>query len=202
MAAPAALTALYTTGHSNHPLPRFLSLLSAHRIEALADVRSRPYSRHFPWFNRKRLAASLAEAGVEYVFMGDSLGGRPADPSCYVAGQVQYPLVARAAFFQEGIARLLELAGRHRVAVMCAEKDPLMCHRTLLIGRELARRHVDVQHILASGELESHTAAEARLIAEHKLDGLFASTNETIDEAYRRRADAAGFKQPGRKSSR
>lgn len=187
---------LLTIGHSNHGLPRFLSLLSAHGVTAVADVRSRPYSRRFPWFNRNRLSSSLPSSGVVYVFLGDLLGGRPEDPSCYLDGKVQYSLVARTPSFQAGMARLLEGASSYRIALMCAEKDPLACHRTLLVARQLSLRGISVGHILASGELESQAAADARLVAELKLGGLFGSLEETIEEAYRRRGDAAAFSRP------
>jgi uncharacterized protein (DUF488 family) len=190
---PRSLTTVLTIGHSNHSLPRFLSLLSLHGVTAVADVRSRPYSRRFPWFNRNRLSESLPGSGIAYVFLGDLLGGRPEDRSCYVDGQVQYALVARAPFFLTGVARLLEGAASYLIAVMCAEKDPLTCHRTLLVARQLALRGVSVSHILATGELESQAAADARLVEELKLGGLLGSPEETIEEAYRRRAARVAF---------
>lgn len=162
-------------------------------MTAVADVRSRPCSRRFPWFNRNRLSSSLPSSGIAYVFLGDMLGGRPEDPSCYLDGQVQYSLVARTPSFQAGMARLLEGASSYRIALMCAEKDPLTCHRTLLVARQVFLRGVSVAHILASGELEGQAAADARLVEESKLGGLFGSLEETIEEAYRRRSAEVAF---------
>jgi len=185
---------VFTIGHSNHSLPRFLSLLSAHGVTAVADVRSRPYSRRHPHFNRTQLAESLPAAGIAYVFLGDALGGRPDDASCYIDGQVQYALVAGTPVFQAGLARLLEGASSYRIAVMCAEQDPLLCHRTLLVARQLSSRGVGVEHILASGELESQSGVDARLVGESQLGELLGSREELIEEAYRRRAAAAAWK--------
>ena len=127
---------VFAIGHSNHPAEAFLGLLLRHGIEEVVDVRSSPHSRYNPQFNRKTLQAALAEAGVGYVFMGAELGGRPADPSCYDGeGRVQYDRLAGTDAFNEGIRRVIRRADECRIALMCSEKEPLACHRTLLIAR-------------------------------------------------------------------
>ena len=178
-----------TVGHSNHPLETFLALLRRHHVTALADVRSAPYSRFNPQFNRKALGASLEANGIGYVFMGRALGGRPDDPSCYEDGRVRYDRLARTALFREGLERIAADAGRERIALMCAEREPLDCHRTILVGRSLAERGIAVAHILADGALEPHDETMSRLLASAGLPGedLLHSREELIEEALAQR---------------
>ena len=178
---------LYTIGHSNHPIERFLGLLQPHGITAVADVRSTPYSRFNPQFRREKLQAALLEVGIQYVFLGQELGARSQDPACYDAeGRVSYAKLARTELFRKGIERLRTGMVEHRIALMCAEREPLVCHRTILVARELARAGVAVTHILGDGSLESHEHALQRLAASLKLmDGdLFSDPTERMDEAY------------------
>ena len=168
--SPFADRAVLTVGHSNHPLEAFMELLSRHRVTALADVRSAPYSRFNPHFNRKPLAAALAVRGIEYLYLGRELGGRPDDPACYEDGRIRYDRVARTDRFREGLDRLMGDAAAHRIALMCAEKEPLACHRTLLVGQALHERGVDVAHVHGDGELEPHAGAMDRLLAGMGLD--------------------------------
>lgn len=176
---------IYTIGHSNHPIERFVALLEQHAITALADVRSRPYSRFNPQFNRKALAEALGARGIEYVFLGEELGARTEDRSCYENGRVSYAKLAATDLFQRGIERLQAGMATHRVAITCAEKEPLDCHRTILVARELQRRGAPVMHILATGELESQESAVARLREKLKLsaEDLFRG-KDANDEAY------------------
>ena len=188
---------MFTIGHSNHSLDAFLALLRMHGIEAVADVRSAPYSRYNPHFNRKALTSALEEAGIAYVFLGGELGGRPADPSLYDAdGRVRYDLVARTASFDDGIGRVLGLARDRRVALLCAEKEPLDCHRTLLVARALVERGVAVEHILADGSVEDHGATMDRLVAAHKLPtggDMLRSRDEVVSEALDRQAGKRAY---------
>ena len=157
---------ILTIGHSNHSLEAFLARLSQHDVTAVADVRSAPYSRFCPHFNRDVLTAALKACGIRYSYLGRELGGRSDDPACYEGGQIQYELVARTSVFREGLARVVGGAATWRVALMCAEKEPLDCHRTLLVARALVAAGVDVVHILADGELETHARTMDRLLAE------------------------------------
>ncbi len=180
---------MLTIGHSNHALDAFLALLACHGVTALGDVRSQPWSRFNPQFNRKALAASLAGNGIAYVWLGRELGGRPDDPACFEDGAVRYDRLAQTALYRDGIERVLRGAAAHRLALMCAEKDPLHCHRALLVSRSLAERGLEVAHILAAGGLEAHDSVMDRLLAaRHPDDGLFAepkSRAERIAEAVR-----------------
>jgi uncharacterized protein (DUF488 family) len=151
-------------GHSNHSIERFIGLLTANGITAVADVRSRPFSRRHPQFNKERLASALAQHGIAYVFLGKELGARSEDPSCYENGKVQYPRLAATPAFKAGIERVLAGAAKFRVALMCAEKEPLDCHRTLLVSRALESAGTSISHILADGSLESQEKTMSRLI--------------------------------------
>lgn len=158
------MSAIYTIGHSNHAGLRFIDLLRDAGIECVADVRSTPFSRRNPQFSQKALAASLKDAGIEYWFVGDALGARPKDPDCYEGGKVSYARIAATRSFQDAIGQLIEDSRRKRIAVMCAEKEPLECHRTLLVGRALVLRGAELLHILADGRIEPHLDLEARLL--------------------------------------
>jgi uncharacterized protein (DUF488 family) len=174
-----------TVGHSNHAFDDFVVLLQRHRITAVADVRSAPYSRHHPQFNRETLRKSLREHEVAYVYLGAELGARSKDRSCYVDGRVQYSRLAATQAFQGGIARLREGAKIYRIAIMCAEKDPLDCHRTLLVARVLERDGASISHIRGDGSLESNHAAMLRLVDTFGLPraDMFRTERELIDAA-------------------
>ena len=162
--------AVFTIGHSNLELADFLEALVAHRIRTLCDVRSRPGSFRHPQFNREPLEAGLRSANMQYVFLGDSLGGRPADPHVYRdGGVVDYVARRKAADFSVGIDRALEYLQTGNVVLMCAEEDPLQCHRFLMICPALIERAITPLHIRKGAALESQREAEDRLLALHGL---------------------------------
>ncbi|HEX6122481.1 MAG TPA: DUF488 domain-containing protein, partial [Ktedonobacterales bacterium] len=159
-AADAPLT-IYTIGHSNQPMERFLALLERHGIQILADVRSQPYSRYVPHFNQVSLEDAVERRGIQYLFLGQELGGRPIGDEFYDAeGYVLYGVVAEAPFFRRGIERLKDEAALSRVAVMCSEEDPTNCHRRLLIARVLAGEDVRVLHLRSDGAIQEASAFE------------------------------------------
>ena len=179
-------TGIFTIGHSNHSLDGFLTLLSKYRVTAVADVRSAPYSRFRPHFNRKALEASLDARGIRYAFFGRELGGRPDDPACYEGGRVDYERVAATRGFRDGIARIIDVSSRYRIALMCAEKEPLDCHRTLLVARAVDAAGAAVEHILADGALETHGRTMDRLLAALDLKpgcDLFRRREELVADA-------------------
>lgn len=179
--------AILTIGHSTHEAGQFVALLRQHRVEAVADVRSMPYSRWRPHFNRERLSEELQRHGVAYVFLGRELGARSEDPACYGDdGRVRYRKLAGTEPFRSGLRRVLDGSRKMRVALMCAEKEPLDCHRTILVARELVRLGRDVDHILADGALEPHPAAMQRLRERLGLPqrDLLRTPEELDDEAY------------------
>lgn len=186
---------IYTIGHSNGTVDRLLELLRRHGITAVVDVRSQPYSRFNPQFNREDIASFLKKSGIEYVFLGRELGARSDDPSCYRDGRAQYALIARSSLFGSGIERLLAGMERFRVAVMCAEKEPLACHRTILIARHLHERSVRIKHILEDGSLEDHDLLLLRLLAVHGMQeqNLFHTKEELVTIAYEKQAEQIEF---------
>ena len=158
---------VYSVGHSNHALDRFMELLREFGIQVLADARSHPYSRFAPHFNAVPLRAVVEGAGLKYVFLGDELGGQPADDRFYDAsGHVLYDEVAKCARFRDGIRGFLDDMTERRTALMCSEEDPRVCHRYLLLARVLDELGVQVLHIRGDGrlqtgeELEQETARE------------------------------------------
>lgn len=152
---------LYTIGHSNHSEEKFVDLLQQHSIEILADVRSQPYSKYTPQFNQASLQSILPRESVQYLFMGDQLGGRPSGADYYdTRGHVLYHRVAEADFFLKGLTRLEQGICSFRVAMMCSEENPLVCHRHRLVARVLRQRGVPIQHIRDDGRLETYEQVE------------------------------------------
>ncbi len=184
-----------TVGHSTHSSEAFMELLRQHGVTALADVRSAPYSRFNPQFNKDALEHSLKSHGINYVFLGRELGARSDDPSCYENGRVQYVRLARTELFRSGLERVMNGSRKHRIALMCAEKEPLECHRTLLVARALAERGVAVDHILADGRLESHEATLARLLDLVGLphEDLFRARDQLVAEALARQEERVAY---------
>jgi uncharacterized protein (DUF488 family) len=160
---------ILTIGHSNHSAERLLELLDAHAVSLVVDVRSVPSSGRFPHFGRKPLMALLKAHGIQYLFLGRELGGRGREPSCYENGKVSYRKLARSAGFWRGLERVVAEADANQVALLCAEREPLACHRALLVARELDDLGVNVEHIHADGHRESHADAVRRLLALLKM---------------------------------
>jgi uncharacterized protein (DUF488 family) len=153
---------LFSIGHSNHEALRFCELLREHGIDVLVDVRSQPYSQYSPHFNRETLQQIVVPRGIQYLFLGEELGGRPVEKDCYdEAGHVLYSKLSRVPRFLQGIDRIEKGIQKYRVAMMCSEEDPTVCHRFLLIGRVLADRGVPLWHIRGDGRLEEHNALAA-----------------------------------------
>lgn len=154
---------IYTVGHSTHEIEAFISLLTEYGVTVLADVRSQPYSR-MSHFNRDALESALRSHGIKYVFMGRELGARRDEQECYVGGQAVYERVAELPAFRDGLERLVQGAQDHIITLMCAEKEPLDCHRTVLVCRHLRDMGFAIRHILQDGILENHEDTERRLV--------------------------------------
>ena len=187
---------LFSIGYSNIAAERFIALLRDAGVTAIADVRSTPFSRRFPWFSGKNLAATLAQHGMTYLAYGEALGGRPRNAALYRDGVADYEAMALQPEFQAGLERLGADAVRLRVCLMCAEREPLDCHRCLLVARALAARGLAIGHILHDGTIEPHQATERRLLSLTKTDNdLFApGQDERLAAAYRRRARAVAYR--------
>ncbi|HTR84264.1 MAG TPA: DUF488 domain-containing protein [Reyranella sp.] len=172
-----------TIGHSNHPIERFVDLLIRGGVSLLVDVRSVPYSRRFPQFGRERLKKSLAEAGVDYVWEGAALGGKPE------AGGSYDTLAARPAF-KEALDRVIASREDAQPCLMCAEKEPLDCHRTVLVSRRLAERGVAIEHLLADGTSRPHEEIEETLLKKGGGADLFEDRSQRLARAYAAREKA------------
>ena len=155
---------IFTIGHSNHRWDDFSPLLKQHGVQVLVDVRSNPVSRHAPFANKNTLPSLLEGEGIRYAYLGDALGGKPTDASCYdTKGKPAYEKMRSSASFQQGIGELLKLAESSRAVLMCAEEDPAKCHRRLLIGPALVQRGGNLQDIRGDGSVHgSHRVASKK----------------------------------------
>jgi uncharacterized protein (DUF488 family) len=186
---------VFTVGHSTHSTQKLLDLLRRNGISAIADVRSQPYSRMNPQFNRESLKDALKAVGISYVFLGRELGARTDDRNCYVDGKVQYDRLAKTDAFQHGLTRVVNGTSRYRIALLCAEKDPLTCHRAILVVRHLVARGLRAAHIHEDGHLEQHDDALDRLLNEVGLSeqDFFKPRQALVDEAYARRESEIAY---------
>ncbi len=175
-----------TIGHSNHSIEAFIDFLRIYQVTAVGDVRSHPYSRYVPQFSRDALREALHSHGIIYVFLGKELGARSQNPACYVQGKVQYHLLAREPLFAQGIERVSQGMKHYRIALMCAEKDPVDCHRAILVARCLVKSGWPVSHIHSDGKLETQDAMETRLLKILKMPegDILKSREEYIEDAY------------------
>ena len=186
---------IFSIGHSTHTYERFLELLRNAAVTAVADVRTAPFSRHFPQFNKDALKDELRMDGIAYSFLGNELGGRPTDRQFYCDGVADYERMSRSPDFERGLERVMEGARKYRIALMCSEHDPLDCHRCLLVGRALVERGVLVKHILVNGTIADHHTIEERLLKTEGREGadLFLSSDERLAGAYRKRARKVAY---------
>jgi uncharacterized protein (DUF488 family) len=192
---------LFTIGYSSRSIDNFIALLERHKITALCDVRSVPYSTRNPRFNREPLKKVLQSRNIEYVFLGEELGARPKDSSSYVDGKAIYQKIAESALFKNGLERIrLGMEKDYVLALMCAEKDPMACHRSILICRNLRDRLIDIRHIIDHDTIETQADLERRLVAQLKLHpDLFKDTdpNALIERAYEAQGDRMAYVEKG-----
>lgn len=190
---------IFTVGHSTQTFERFLELLKQHSISAIADVRSSPYSRHVPHFNTDALKASLKDNQISYVFLGAELGARSDDKSCYVNNTVSYKKLAETTLFKKGIQRVEDGSARFRIALMCSERDPTECHRTILVSKFLEERGAKVDHILGDGQLETHKNTMLRVldILGTPRGDMLDSQDELIAQAYEGREKQIAYRRQG-----
>lgn len=164
---------LFTIGHSNHTIEVFIGLLKKYEITAVADVRSQPHSRYFPQFNTSELKTALDKVNIRYVFLGRELGGRSKTTGCYdLTGKTLAENIGTTSEFSEGIKRLLENSQTDKIALMCAERDPITCHRSILVCHHLRKQSIKIAHILPDGSLESHADFQERLLLAYGLQQL------------------------------
>lgn len=191
---------IYTVGHSNYEIDNFIKVISSYGIDFIVDVRSSPYSKYCPQFNRENIKDSLKNIGIQYLFLGKELGARPNDSSCYYGGRVQFDLLRKTELFKQGIARLKDAESKVcLLAIMCSEKNPIDCHRTVLISRVLKEEGIDVKHIISDTEVIDQSQIEEQLQKKFKLEPLlFDSENaaqERVAEAYEKQEEHITYKQ-------
>ena len=195
---------IYTIGHSTQPIESFVDLLQQHEIGFVIDVRSTPYSRRVPHFNREPLRAFLQREGIRYGHMPQEFGARHEDPDLLDAEQrVDFDRVRASEPFRRGVARLKEgVRQGHRITLMCAEADPFDCHRFTMISYQLVREGFTVQHILRDGQLLDNSVLEQRMIERYGFAAgqpeLFSAAGEApLEQAYRRRGREVAYQIRG-----
>ena len=176
---------LFTIGYAAHTRESFLDTLKDHRITALADVRARPYSSFKPEFSQDLLKSYLQKNDIAYVPIGDQLGIPISRQEGCSPTRTLFQVIAESANFKKGLERIENGLQRHRIVLMCAEKDPLDCHRFFLISRHLPAR-IRIRHILGNGKIEDNSETIERLLRMYELDqpDLFRSREELLDLAY------------------
>jgi uncharacterized protein (DUF488 family) len=189
-------TILYTIGHSNHKIEDFLQLLKKHEINCIADIRSSPYSRYNVQFNREIISNELKKSDIEYVYLGDQLGARPSGEEFYDGNSVNFEYLSKTVQFHTGLEHVAEIASKYRVALMCAEKDPICCHRFILVCRNLKSFDFQIKHILSDGSVENNSDTEHRMVKMLKIEPtLFKPTSqdELIEQAYEQQASNISY---------
>ena len=193
---------VYTVGHSNHPIEEFLKLLVKHNINCICDVRSMPYSRFTEQYNRENIKEYLSEHNIKYLFFGEEFGARREEKSLLTDGMVDFEKVAKNEKFIKGIERIEKgLDKGYRIALMCTEKEPIECHRTILVSRNLFLKGMVILHILSDGTAVYHEKIEEELVEKYFPNrnqlSIF-DMNETIDylkEAYKKANNDIGYRK-------
>lgn len=161
---------IFTIGYASLAINDFLRLLSANKIDVVCDVRSSPFSRYSPEYSQRELKKNLNEgAGIKYAFFGDELGARPKRRDVYDGNRADYALISKSDFFQSGIKRLVSGSKDHNIALLCAEKDPIECHRSILVCRELNQYSSNIYHLHQDGTIESQKDLGVRLAETLKM---------------------------------
>lgn len=193
---------LYTIGHSQHDLKYFIRMLKKYKMNYVLDVRSMPYSQFASDYNRENIKAVLNRAGIQYTFMGTYFGARPEDKSLYTKeGYLDFDKARMSAKFRVGVKNVIKgIETGHNISLMCTEKDPLECHRAIMVARTFYEQKINVQHILADGSLQSHAVLNERLVElyfpdRHQLNLFMASKsdNEYLEEAYKCHNEKIGY---------
>lgn len=191
---------LFTIGYSGQDMRGFVGLLGANRVDVVCDVRSTPYSTYKPDFSRGPFRAHLNSAGMKYIFLGNELGARPKDRSCYVEGQATYDRIAKSSFFAQGLARVRAGVEQLNLALVCSESDPIECHRAVLVCRNLSDLRSRIAHIHGDGSLEEQDAFDERLVDKHETAPPPLLRNPSLWEAavaaaYAKQGDAIAYRE-------
>ena len=196
------MASLFTIGYSGLDASKFAQLLRASNVNVVCDVRSTPYSTYKPDFSRGPFREFLNRAGIKYTFMGDQLGARPKDRSCYVAGQATYEKIAEAQFFKDGLDRLRAGVEKLNLALVCSERDPIECHRAVLVCRHLPDLRSIISHIHTDGAIETQEQFDMRLVEHHRtapppLLRRSGDWEQAVKLAYSKQGDAIAYRERG-----
>jgi uncharacterized protein (DUF488 family) len=156
---------IYTFGHSNHSIEEFIKLVKLHNVNCVCDVRSSPFSKFVPHFNKDNFKRELNNVGIQYIEMGKEFGARRIEANLLTNGIVDFDKVAKDKTFQSGIERVMKgLKKDYVMTFICAEKDPIDCHRNILVAKNLQDHGIKVLHILFDGSIEDNSRTEQRLV--------------------------------------
>lgn len=188
---------IYTIGYANRDLSGVISLFEELGIRSLVDVRSSPFSSAFPQFNQDVVSGDLAAKRIGYFSLGHQLGPRVQEAEYYDSkGQVSFSKVAKSKRFCAGLARLKELSKEHPVAVMCAEKDPSVCHRALLVGHAAYMSGLEVAHILFENNIQTHEEMLYGLCDNYGLkEDMFSDLNDLWPIAYEKQVEKHAYRR-------
>ncbi len=182
---------IYTIGYSAFDINEFISTLKTYGVTAVSDVRSSPYSKFKPEYNKEYLSKKLKENNIQYVFLGDYLGARFKEKTVYINGTVNFELASKLDSFKIGTQRLVEGSKKYTIVLLCAEKDPIECHRSILIAKNISDMF-SVFHIHADSSIESHKQLENRLEKRFGFDQAFL-LGDTLKRAYDKQANKIAY---------
>ena len=192
---------VFTIGHSDHSFDRFKALIDPYEVEELIDVRTSPYSQWAPDFNREKLEMDLEDADIDYTYLGGALGGRPISLDLYDEDWIaDYELMSATEDFDDAIDQVKRVAEERVVCLLCSERQPEDCHRTLLVAEALVSREISVYHILETGKPIEHEKLVGRLMADYQSksksaeSGMFPSLEKTRKAALRWQAKRVAFR--------
>ena len=190
------MNTLYTIGYGNLEIIRFIQLLKNNNIQVLCDIRSHPYSKFSPEYSQDVLESSLKKHSIKYIFMGNELGGRTDDPNCYDQNhQIDYEKYAETEVFKKGLERLLDGIEKYKIVLMCSEKDPERCHRSLLVARFLKEKHSNIKHIHHNLTVETHGEFEQRIVKKMDKNTSIFGDEESLQQTYKKLSEKAGYKK-------
>lgn len=194
---------IFTVGHSQHNIDYFISMLHTYEINYLIDVRSMPFSKYATEYNKEIVKVSLAESNIKYVFMGENFGARPKNKDLYSAkGYLDFSKMKKSNKFLEGIDSLIKgIDQGNRIALMCTEKEPIECHRAILVANAFFEKGIEVEHILADNTVQTHRELNKQLLDIHFPDryqiSLFENENltekEFLNKAYEIQNEKIGY---------
>ena len=190
---------IYTIGHSNREADEFVQILNHFRIKLVADVRSQPFSRYCPQFNKNIIQQKLIHSGIQYLFLGKELGARPEHKDYYINSKVSFDKLKSSISFKKGISRLLDEAEKKNIAIMCSEKEPINCHRSILISRFLEEEGIEVKHIINEAEILDRFNFEEKLLEKFKIQKTLFDTESSrktnINEAYKKQEQIISYQE-------